>query len=95
MDYIRNSVWSVFCSQGCYTDFMNKHWIQAIALAPRREALETPIKDPKKDTSKYYSWEIENKELTMLDLSYIFKDMTKTERTEERRRTDSMASLLC
>ena len=30
----RNSVWSVFCSQGCYTDFFYKHWQQVIAIAP-------------------------------------------------------------
>ena len=41
--YIRNSVWSHFCSQGCYTDFMHKHWEEQIRLHPRTEALETPI----------------------------------------------------
>ena len=35
--------WSHFCSQGCWTDFMNKHWSRAIALGPRPECLETPI----------------------------------------------------
>ena len=39
----RNNVWSHFCSQGCWTDFMNKHWSSAIALGPRTEPLETPI----------------------------------------------------
>ena len=38
-----NNVWSVFCSQGCYTDFFYKYWQQVIAIAPRTEALETPI----------------------------------------------------
>ena len=42
-EYIRNSVWSHFCSQGCYTDFMNEHWEEQIRLHPRTEALETPI----------------------------------------------------
>ena len=32
-----------FCSQGCYTDFANTHAQQIIAIAPRTEALETPI----------------------------------------------------
>ena len=41
--YIRNSVWSHFCSQGCYTDFMHEHWEEQIRLHPRTEALETPI----------------------------------------------------
>ena len=39
----KNSVWSVFCSQGCYTEFFYKYWRQVIAIAPRLEALETPI----------------------------------------------------
>jgi len=39
----RNNVWSVFCSQGCYTDFMNRYWAEQIALHPRTEPLETPI----------------------------------------------------
>ena len=35
--------WSHFCSQGCYTEFFYKYWQQVIAIAPRLEALETPI----------------------------------------------------
>ena len=58
----RNSVWSVFCWQGCYTDFFYKHWGEVIKIAPRNEPLETPIEDPTKDTSRYYSqWNIEKK----------------------------------
>ena len=63
----KDSVWSVFCSQGCYTDFFYKHWQQVIAIAPRREALETPIKDPKKTKhetdwgSSWSRWDIEKK----------------------------------
>ena len=48
-----NNIWSVFCSQGCYTDFFYKHWQEVIAIAPRREALETPINDPKRTTNTY------------------------------------------
>ena len=58
----RNNVWSHFCSQGCWNDFMNKHWTNAIALEPRREPLETPIKDPVKDPDRRWSpWIIEKK----------------------------------
>ena len=39
----RETVWSHFCSQGCYTDFINRHWAEQIRLHPRTEALETPI----------------------------------------------------
>ena len=57
------TVWSHFCSQGCYTDFMNTYWAEQIALHPRTEALETPIDNPKKTTHNngyynYHTWEI-------------------------------------
>ena len=39
----KNSVWSVFCSQRCYTEFFYTYWRDVIAIAPRPEALETPI----------------------------------------------------
>ena len=48
-----------FCSQRCYDDFTNKYIEQVIAIAPRTEALETPIEDPKKtrhNTNYGYSW---------------------------------------
>jgi len=37
------SMYSYFCSQGCYNDFANTYVQQVIAIAPRLEALETPI----------------------------------------------------
>ena len=49
----KDTVWSHFCSQGCWTDIMNKHWSRAIALGPRTECLETPINDPKRTTNTY------------------------------------------
>ena len=50
--------WHWFCSQGCYTDFFYKYWQEVIAIAPRLEALETPIEDPKKTTynNGYYDY---------------------------------------
>ena len=39
----QRTVWSHFCSQGCYNDFANKYVREVIAIAPRTEALETPI----------------------------------------------------
>ena len=54
-----NTVWSHFCSQGCYTDFMNTHWAEQIRLHPRTECLETPIHDPertKHESSYGYNW---------------------------------------
>ena len=42
----RNNAWALFCSQGCYNDFFHKYVNEIVAIAPRTEALETPIKDP-------------------------------------------------
>ena len=39
----RLSMYSYFCSQGCYNDFANTYVREVIALHPRTEALETPI----------------------------------------------------
>ena len=35
--------YNYFCSQGCYNNFANTYAQQIIAIAPRTEALETPI----------------------------------------------------
>ena len=61
----KETVWSHFCSQGCYTDFMNTHWAEQIRLHPRTEALETPIKNPERTKHEssygynYYDTKIE------------------------------------
>ena len=41
--WTRNSFYAYFCSNGCYNDYANKHIEQIRAIAPRTEALETPI----------------------------------------------------
>ena len=40
----RNSIWDYFCNQSCLMDFIREHITSVIAIAPRRNALETPIK---------------------------------------------------
>ena len=52
----QRTVWSHFCSQGCYTDFMNRHWAEQIRLHPRTEPLETPIevKQVEREGSEYF-----------------------------------------
>ena len=53
----RNNVWSHFCSQGCWNDFMNTHWNEFINLHPRTECLETPIEVVKEKVETYkYNW---------------------------------------
>ena len=46
----RNTIHAYFCSQQCERDFWSKYANQIRAIAPRTEALETPIEDPKKTT---------------------------------------------
>ena len=48
------NMYSYFCSQGCYNDFANKHVREVIAIAPRTEALETPIEVTKEQVQ--YGW---------------------------------------
>ena len=53
-----NHFFRFFCSQGCYDNFASKHIDQIIAIAPRTECQETPIKDPTrtKHENPYYNY---------------------------------------
>ena len=50
--------YNYFCNQQCERDFCNLHAEAIVALAPRREPLETKIKDPVKEThsNEYHTW---------------------------------------
>ena len=48
------NMYSYFCSQGCYNDFAHKHVREVIAIAPRTEALETPIEVTKEQVQYGY-----------------------------------------
>ena len=52
--YERNSVFNFFCSQSCLMDFMRTHIQRIVALAPRNEALETPIEIETFTRTDYY-----------------------------------------
>ena len=59
-------IWNHFCNQQCLFDYLQKHIQSIVAIAPRREALETPIKDPVKKTHNngyynYHNWTIEER----------------------------------
>ena len=56
--YIRNSIFSYFCNNRCLHDFLRLHATAVANIAPRREALETKIKDPIKEThsNNYHTW---------------------------------------
>ena len=58
-NYERYSMFNYFCNQTCLMEYIRTHLQSIIAIAPRREALETPIKDPKKHFAN--SWTIEEK----------------------------------
>ena len=49
-----HNMYSYFCSQGCYNDFFHTYVNEIIAIAPRTEALETPILDPERKTHTYH-----------------------------------------
>ena len=51
------SMWDYFCNQGCLMDYIREHLTSILAIAPRREALETPIKVEKEKYESYkYQW---------------------------------------
>ena len=52
-----------FCNQSCLMEFVEHNIQGMLTLAPRREPLETPIKDPTKNIDNHYysSWNIEKK----------------------------------
>ena len=47
------SMYSYFCSQGCYNAFANTYVREVIALHPRTEALETPVNVDKVQDTTY------------------------------------------
>ena len=49
----RLSMFSYFCSNGCYNAFANKHINEIIAIAPRTEALETPVSIARVESTTY------------------------------------------
>ena len=49
----RLNMYSYFCSNSCYNDFANKHVREVIAIAPRTEALETPIEVVKEQATDW------------------------------------------
>ena len=64
-----NTIWSVFCSQGCYTDFFYKYWQEVIAIAPRTEALETPIDVQVETRQDYFGHNYQTKVIKAIDNS--------------------------
>jgi len=66
-EYLRESVFSHFCNQRCLMDFIRLHKDRIVALAPRRQAQETPIKVEKVQEKDYYNNPYTTKRITRVD----------------------------
>ena len=60
-------VWNYFCNQQCLMDYMQKHIQSIVAVAPRREALETPIDVVVKTYTDYYGNPYKQKVIEAID----------------------------
>ena len=63
--YNANNFYNYFCSNSCYNDFANTHIQQIVAIAPRTEALETPIEVTR--DSQPDRWGSYNTQITTVD----------------------------
>ena len=53
----QNGIWNYFCNNRCLMDFIRTHITSIVAIAPRRQPLETPIKVEKEKYESYrYDW---------------------------------------
>ena len=66
-EWNKNSFYRYFCSNGCYNDFANKHVQQIVAIAPRLEALETPIEVEVKTKTDYFGNPYKQKVIQAID----------------------------
>ena len=63
----RYNMFNYFCNNNCLFDYIRTHLQSIVAIAPRREALETKIKDPERTADgnygyrSYNTWNIEKK----------------------------------
>jgi len=63
----RLSMFSYFCSNGCYNSFANKHINEIVAIAPRTEALETPVNVAKVQDTYYNGQSYTRVEISRVD----------------------------
>ena len=63
----RLSMFSYFCSNGCYNSFANKHINEIVAIAPRTEALETPVNVDKVQDTYYNGQSYTRVEISRVD----------------------------
>ena len=60
-------VWTHFCSNGCWNDFMHEHWQEFIRLHPRTECLETPIEVVVENRYDYHNNAYKTKVIRAID----------------------------
>ena len=60
-------MFSYFCSNGCYNAFANKHIQEIVAIAPRTEALETPVNVDKVQDTYYNGQSYTRVEISRVD----------------------------
>ena len=65
--YNANNFYNYFCSMGCYNDFAKEHMADIIAIAPRTEALETPIEVVKEQATDYFNRPYINTKIITVD----------------------------
>ena len=65
--YNQNSFYSKFCSQGCYNAFANTYMQEITAIAPRTEALETPVNVDKVQDTYYNGQSYTRVEISRVD----------------------------
>jgi hypothetical protein len=52
-----SNIWNFFCCHHCLMDYMAYYTNEVVAIAPRREALEIPVKIEKEKYESYrYRW---------------------------------------
>jgi len=61
------SMWDYFCNQRCLMDFIREHLTSIVAIAPRRDALETPITVEKVQEKDYYNNPYTRTSITRVD----------------------------
>ena len=63
----RYHMFNYFCNQSCLMDFITTHLQSIVAIAPRREALETPIKVGVETRTDYFGHEYKTKVISKID----------------------------
>ena len=62
-----NNIFDYFCNTRCLYDYLGKHAQAISAIAPRREALETPIKVEKVNLTDHYNQPYSTTRITRVD----------------------------